>query len=127
VVATEVKQLAARTEDATRGITETLRELEQRTGRAVQAIGVISEVIGKIERGQRIVNDTVRQQAEATDGVGRSVEEARKVVALIAAESRRLEGSTDDTVHEAEETDEAARQLIDAAAHIREITRHFDC
>ncbi|MDJ0391226.1 HAMP domain-containing methyl-accepting chemotaxis protein [Roseomonas sp. E05] len=76
VVASEVKQLAAQTARATEEIAAQISAMQQETGRTVQAIGAIAEIIADLDRAMGQVAGATEQQAQATQEIGRAVAEA---------------------------------------------------
>ncbi|HEX8630733.1 MAG TPA: methyl-accepting chemotaxis protein [Catenuloplanes sp.] len=76
VVASEVKELAQETGRATEDISRRVQAIQADTGNAVDAIGHIAEIIGRISDYQLTISTAVEQQAATTAEMSRNVTEA---------------------------------------------------
>jgi methyl-accepting chemotaxis protein len=76
VVASEVKSLATQTAKATEEISAQIRSIQEATRGAVDAIGTINGVIGRISEIATTVASAVEEQDATTRGIARNVQEA---------------------------------------------------
>jgi methyl-accepting chemotaxis protein len=90
VVASEVKDLAAQTSQATGSITEAIAAVQADTDRAVEAIRQIGEVIRTIEERQRTMADAIAGSAATADGVLTSSRLAADASAEVASGIQQL-------------------------------------
>jgi methyl-accepting chemotaxis protein len=104
VVASEVKDLAKATGDATSDVAQQVAAIQHGTGDAVASIERITEVVGAISEGQVTIASAVEQQNATTNEISRSA-------------SRTAEGAHD--------TLEAASELARMAAELQELVGHF--
>lgn len=105
VVASEVKNLAGQTEKATEDIRTQIEAIQSRTEDAVDAIDVITTVIGKINETSGSIASAVEQQGAATQNIAQSVEEA-------AAGTSQVTNSIDEVSQAATQTGAAANQVL---------------
>jgi methyl-accepting chemotaxis protein len=117
VVATEVKELAQGTARATEDIARRVEAIQKDTTGAVEAIGRISAVIGRISEFQTTIASAVEEQTATTGETNRNVSDASTGVQEIAtnitgvADSARL---TSQGVQDAQQTSvELARMSSD--------------
>lgn len=85
VVANEVKDLAQETAKATEDIARRISAIQGDTAGAVDAIGHISEVIGRISDYQTTIASAVEEQTATTQEISRSITEAAAGSGEIAA------------------------------------------
>jgi methyl-accepting chemotaxis protein len=78
VVASAVKQLAKETARATEDVGRKVSAIQAHTKSAVEAIGTISEIVGRISDLQNAIASAVEEQATTTQEIGRGVGEAAK-------------------------------------------------
>jgi len=78
VVASEVKNLATQTAKATEEIGSQISAMQQETTDAVDALGGITDTIGRIDEIAASVASAVEQQSAATQEITRNVEEASR-------------------------------------------------
>ncbi len=76
VVANEVKDLAQETAKATEDISKRIEAIQADTSGAVEAIGQISDIIGRIDDYQTTIASAVEEQTATTNEMSRSVAEA---------------------------------------------------
>lgn len=84
VVAAEVKNLAAQTAKATDEIQSQIGAIQDETGRAVAAIGKITNTIAHISDIATSVASSVEQQGAATDEIARNVVQASTGTEVVA-------------------------------------------
>lgn len=105
VVASEVKNLAGQTEKATEDIRTQIEAIQSRTEDAVEAIDVITGVIGQINDTSASIASAVEEQGAATQDIARSVEEA-------AAGTNQVSSNIDEVSQAATQTGAAANQVL---------------
>ncbi len=125
VVANEVKELASETGRATDDITVKISETREDIGRAVSAIGEITETIGRINEIQASISSSIDQQREATQEIGRSMSEAARGSSEIASSVTGLTELSDLTSGGANDTREAAGSVSNAADQLKQIVGNF--
>ncbi|NOY82765.1 MAG: hypothetical protein GXP31_17340 [Kiritimatiellaeota bacterium] len=127
VVANEVKELAKQTASATEDITERIRNIQQKTTRAVAAIHDITGVINKLDELQKAIAGMVQQQEQATQEISRNVTEAAAGVEQVsrsASESAAGTGQVSKVISEiATGANEVARNISEAATSVTDFTR----
>jgi methyl-accepting chemotaxis protein len=111
VVASEVKNLANQTANATGEIDAQIREIQSTTQRAVDSIVAISGTIAEISRISTAIASAVEQQGAATSEIARNVQQAAAGTAEV---SRNVTGVTT----AANETGTAASGVLGAAAEL---------
>ena len=92
VVANEVKDLAQETAKATEDISKRIEAIQADTSGAVEAIGQISDIIGRIDDYQTTIASAVEEQTATTNEMSRSVAEAATGSTEIAANITELVG-----------------------------------
>jgi methyl-accepting chemotaxis protein len=76
VVASEVKNLANQTEQATTSVTEQIRTIQQRTQAVVESVESIHSVVNDLNEISTAVASTAEQQTVATTEINRNITEA---------------------------------------------------
>ena len=76
VVASEVKELANQTEQATTSVTEQIRTIQQRTQAVVDSVQDIHSVVNDVNEISTAVASTAEQQNVATSEINRNITEA---------------------------------------------------
>ena len=76
VVASEVKNLANQTEQATTSVTEQIRTIQQRTQAVVESVQGIHSVVNDLNEISTAVASTAEQQTVATNEINRNITEA---------------------------------------------------
>ena len=125
VVASEVKSLAVQTAKATEDISSQILEVQNSTGKAVDAIGRISSLMQEIDDYTSAVADSVRQQSDATGEISKNVESAADGAKLIVAVLSELAGATTETQQSAQIVRTASESVDDAAANLRKEVESF--
>jgi hypothetical protein len=90
VVASEVKQLAEKTAEATGDVTATMREIESGSQRAASSMNSVSETIIGMSERQHSIAAAVEQQTLTTQAVARSISEAADQTTVLAANIKSL-------------------------------------
>jgi len=125
VVASEVKSLAVQTAKATEDISSQIMEVQNSTGKAVDAIGRISSLMQEIDDYTTAVADSVRQQSDATAEISKNVESAADGTKLIVTVLSELAGATAETQQSAQIVLTASESVDDAAANLRKEVESF--
>jgi len=125
VVASEVKSLAVQTAKATEDISSQILEVQNSTGKAVDAIGRISSLMQEIDDYTTAVADSVRQQSDATAEISKNVESAADGAKLIVTVLSELAGATTETQQSAQIVLTASESVDDAAANLRSEVESF--
>ncbi len=113
VVASEVKNLASQTAKATNEIDTQIADIQKATQGAVSAITEISSTIGQIDEIASGIAAAVEEQGTATQEIARNVEQA-------AAGTKDVSTNITSVSDAAEETGQAAGQIISAAGQMSE-------
>jgi methyl-accepting chemotaxis protein len=113
VVASEVKELAQETAKATEDITARVQAIQDDTEGAVQAIGEISSIIGRINDSQSTIAAAVEEQTATTTEMNRNVAAAAMSAQQIAENIDAVATATGSTT----------RAMSDAQAAIDEVAR----
>ncbi|PTB84686.1 methyl-accepting chemotaxis protein, partial [Pseudidiomarina aestuarii] len=114
VVAAEVKNLANQTARATSEISEQILAIQEETGKTVQSMDDISNVISRITDITNTISDAVREQADATGEIAQNVEQAAIGTQEVSSNIERVS----DTVAE---TDQAAHQVLNVAEELGQL------
>jgi len=125
VVAAQVKALAAETEEATVGITETIALIQRDSALAARAITRIGEIIVAIDKLQLSIADSVRQQTATTSEIARTVAGAADGTVGISSTMAGVAESADSTTGGASDTERAAEQLAQTAAELQTLISRF--
>jgi methyl-accepting chemotaxis protein len=111
VVASEVKNLASQTAQATQDITGQISSMQEATGGAVDAVASITETIGQISDISAAIASSVEQQGAATSEISRNAQEA--------AEGSEGVGNNVNMVSErAKQTGESAQSVLEASSEL---------
>lgn len=110
VVATEVKSLASQTAKATEEISEQVAAVQAETGRAVDAIQKVTDVISRVQSINTQIAASVEQQDAATREIARTVQQAVTV-------SRDMNRTLDTVVTGMSETASLA-QTVEGSANV---------
>ncbi len=114
VVASEVKDLAQETATATEDITRRIAALQSDTTGAVQAIGRVTDVIGRVSGFQTTIARAVELQGSTTAGMSGSIGQAATGAAQIADTMTAVAGRR----KEAQETVLRAKELTARLDHL---------
>ncbi len=113
IVASEVKNLATQTAEATAEIQHQVNAIQAETGSAVEAIRRIVATIDGMSRITAIVASAVEEQGAATQEIARSVQDA-------AAGTNAVSETIGNVTLAARDTGDAAEGLMSAAAALSE-------
>ena len=119
VVASEVKSLAVQTEKATEDISRQILEVQNSTGKAVTAIGQITNRMREIDSYASAVAASVQQQNAATGEISHNVAGAADGAKLIVTVLREVADATIESQQSARTVLAASESVENAAANLR--------
>jgi methyl-accepting chemotaxis protein len=119
VVASEVKSLAVQTAKATEDISSQILEVQNSTGKAVEAIGQIAHRMGEINDHTSSVAASVQQQNAATREISQNVASAAEGAKMIVTVLNEVAGATTKTQQSAQTVLTASELVEEAAANLR--------
>ena len=125
VVASEVKSLAVQTAKATEDISSQIIEVQNSTGKAVEAIGRISQRMAEINNYTSAVAAAVQQQNAATSEISQNVTSAAGGATLIVTVLSEVAAATTETQHSAQTVLAASESVEKAAANLRSEVEGF--
>jgi methyl-accepting chemotaxis protein len=125
VVANEVKELAKQTAKATEDISQRIASIQTDTKRAVEAIGTISGIIGKVNDISATIAIAVEEQSATTSEMSRNVTEAAKGSGEIARNIGGVARAAQSTSSGANDSQKAAQQLAVMSTQLQELVGQF--
>lgn len=123
VVADEVKQLARRTEEATRQIGAQIGSIQTDTHQAVQGIGEISRVISQVDSLASTIAAAVEEQTVTTNEITANVQVAADGSARISQSLAVVAQAARETSESAEETRSLASTIAGDAGELNDLIR----
>ena len=118
VVASEVKSLAVQTAKATEDVSSQIQEVQNSTGKAVEAIGRIAHRMGEINNHTSAVAASVQQQSAATSEISQYVASAADGAKIIVTVLNEVTGATSKTQQSAQTVLTASETVEDAAVDL---------
>ncbi|WP_067473408.1 methyl-accepting chemotaxis protein [Actinomadura hibisca] len=125
VVAGEVKDLAQETAKATEDISRRVDTIQNDTAAAMEAIGRISAITGRINDYQATIAAAVEEQTATTAEMNRNVTEAATTSSDIAANISGVAEASAATTTGAEQSRQAAVELADMSRSLRDLVDRF--
>ena len=125
VVANEVKDLAQETAKATEDISKRILAIQADTSGAVEAIGLISDIIGRIDDYQTTIASAVEEQTATTNEMSRSGAEAATGSTEIAANITGVAQAAASTTDGVGESQRAAVELARMSGALTELVGRF--
>jgi len=125
VVASEVKNLANQTAKATEEITANIASMQGETGKAVEAIKSIGDVIGNISTVSEGISSSVTQQASATQEIAKNIQQVSVTTAEVSDNIALVTRDAEDSLHGVEEIANAANDLSLQSEKLRFEVDHF--
>ncbi len=119
VVASEVKSLAVQTAKATEDISNQILDMQNSTGKAVEAIGRIANRMRDIDNHTSAVAESVQQQNVATGEILQNVASAADSAKLIVAVLSEVASATTETQHSSQIVLTASESVHDAVDKLR--------
>ncbi len=125
VVAHEVKELAQQTGSATGDVSRRVDGIRGEMVHVVDALGKISEVIGKIHETQTAIAGAVEEQTATTAEMSRSIAEVAAGSSVIADSVSAFAEQAKHTSAGATQTEQSAGEFARVATELREIIARF--
>jgi len=125
VVASEVKNLAGQTARATEEISQQISDMQGASGNAVEAIGGIGTTIGDISSIANAIASAVEEQGAATQEIARNIQEAARGTGEVSSNIDSVNHAASDTGTTASQILEAAQNLSQHAAALRDQVQKF--
>ncbi|MGC9669096.1 methyl-accepting chemotaxis protein [Planosporangium sp. 12N6] len=125
VVASEVKDLAQETARATEDIARRIHVIQGDAGHAVEAIGRIGDVIGRINDYSTMIASAVEEQSATTSEMVRNVAEASTGAADIAGNITGVATAAQSTNTGIAETNRAAADLARMGSELQQLVGRF--
>jgi len=125
VVAGEVKELAQQTARATEEIGTRIEAIQADSHAAVEAIGGIGQVVGRINDLQTTIASAVEEQTATTNEIGRTISEVAGGSKSIAVSITGVAEAAAQTTGDAATTQQTAEELTRTTTELREIVAGF--
>lgn len=125
VVANEVKELAKETAAATEDISKKIEAIQGDSRGAVNAIGEITEIIGRINEIQNTIATAVDEQTATTTEITRNVAEAARGATDISENIGKVAQAAGSTTQVIGKSVESTRELADLAEELQTIVSRF--
>ncbi|MEM9588944.1 MAG: methyl-accepting chemotaxis protein [Planctomycetota bacterium] len=139
VVATEVKQLAKQTADATEDIRKRIETMQASTSETVDSIGEISGVIERVNELNGMIASAVEEQsittrqiaehigntAKSSDVVARGVSESAQATREITENISEVDDVLQETAANAEQSKMSSEQLMQLADEMMSLVQQF--
>ncbi|MGV6876139.1 protoglobin domain-containing protein [Pseudochelatococcus sp. B33] len=125
VVATEVKSLAAQTEQATAEIAGRIAEIQQAASDTAASITSVGATIGEISAIAGAVAASVQQQLAATADISRSIQQAADETARIAANMNQVIEASDHARRAGVEVETVSERLAGDAHNLAQEAETF--
>lgn len=125
VVASEVKDLAKDTSDATEDIGRKMQVIQSDTAAVVSAIGEIAEIINDINDLQSSIASAVEEQSATTNEIGRIASEAAQGSSDAARHIRSVVEAADSSGEKVEATRLATARLGEVAHELSQLVAQF--
>lgn len=125
VVASEVKDLANQTAQATEDISKKIQDIQSKTKLSVDAIGEITLIIHQIDDISNTIASSVEEQTATTAEIGHNVSQAAKGSGDIANNISGVAQAAQSTAEGATETQKASGELSRMALELEKIVSRF--
>ena len=125
MVATEVKNLAEQTNEATQQIGRRVEELRTTAASAADAVDRIATTIHLVDQAQSAIVAAVTQQAALTEGMGGDVHDLARDAAAMAEGSTLLGEATQAARLTAGDSQAAANRLSLVAERLQQVVGEF--
>ncbi|QEG01735.1 Methyl-accepting chemotaxis protein McpS [Stieleria maiorica] len=119
VVANEVKELAKETSRATKHIIGRIEAIQSDTQEAVNAIGLVSEIIREIDESQNVIAGAVEEQTAMTSEISRNISDVAsgsyeivKSITMVAETAQSTTSGSDATLVTAASIERLAADLM---------------
>jgi methyl-accepting chemotaxis protein len=125
VVANEVKELAKQTAKATEDISQRIAAIQTDAKSAVEAIKMISEIIGQVNNISTTIATAVEEQSATTSEMSRNVSQAAKGSGEVARNITGVAHAAQSTTSGATESQKAAQQLAKMSTDLQALVAQF--
>ncbi|MEX2291024.1 MAG: methyl-accepting chemotaxis protein [Mycobacteriales bacterium] len=125
VVANEVKDLAQETAKATEDIGRRVEAIQSDTRAAVEAIGEVSAIIGRINDFQTTIASAVEEQTATTNEMSRNIAEAATGSTEIASNISGVASAAQTTSSGVTQSQAAANELARLATELQQLVNQF--
>ena len=127
VVAQEVKELAKKTTEATADVGRRIGAIQSDSKAAAAAFRQIDEVMGRVNDIANSIASAVEEQSVTTREIVSNVHQAATGSSTVAASIVSMSQAASGTSRSAENTDTAAGELTQMAAHLQSLVSGFKC
>lgn len=125
VVAAEVKLLANQTAQATRDITTEIRQIQECSGQAVQAINHVGGTIQTISSIAKAIDQEVEQQRQATQEIARNAQETAQKTSDVSRSIATVRNASEKTGQVSEQVLNSAGVLAEQSGQLSEDVGSF--
>jgi methyl-accepting chemotaxis protein len=125
VVANEVKELAKKTAEATKDISQKIETIQDDTLEATKAIHEISTIITKVNDFQATIASAVEEQTATTNEMSRSIADAATGSSEIARNIAGVADAAKDTSSGANDSQKEATELASMASELQTLVGDF--
>ncbi|MGA2419945.1 MAG: methyl-accepting chemotaxis protein [Candidatus Acidiferrum sp.] len=125
VVANEVKELAAKTAQATEGISHRIAAIQEGTSDAVTAIAAIGSIIGQINDIASTIAAAVEEQNATTVEISRNIDEAARVSETITQNISGVAQAAQGTSHSVGDSQKSVIELAKMSSELHELVGQF--
>jgi methyl-accepting chemotaxis protein len=125
VVANEVKALAKQTAKATEDISQRIRNIQENTQGAVDAIETIGTVINEINRIAGTIAAAVEEQDATTNEMSRNVAEAARASEEITRNISGVAQAAQSTSQGVDDSQQSVKELAERSTQLRELVGQF--
>jgi methyl-accepting chemotaxis protein len=125
VVASEVKELARQTASATGDIRRRIEGIQHSSGKAVQSIGEISDVVKQVNELSQTIASAVEEQSITTKEIGRNMAQSSTAAETVARGVAESATATQEITRSIVGVDQAAKQAAAGAAQTQTAGRNL--
>ena len=125
VVASEVKSLATQTSGATAEINATVTEVQNQTGKSVNAVNDIAKIIDSLDEISTAIAAATEEQSSATVEISRNIQEASKGTAEVTQNIIKVNNNATETLSSAEKLIGAATEMDEQTIHLKKQSEKF--
>ncbi|MGQ9650153.1 MAG: methyl-accepting chemotaxis protein [Phycisphaerae bacterium] len=123
VVATEVKELAKQTAEATEDIRRRIEGIQSSTGKTVESIGQISGVIAKVNEVSRTIASAVEEQSITMKEIASNISQTAMAAGNVSASATQSAAAIREITENIAGVDLAAKETAEGAAYIHSGTQ----
>ncbi len=115
VVANEVKELAKQTAEATEDIARRIQAIQGSASEAVQAIGEISDVIGKVNESASVIKTAVEEQTSTAQEIAHNVSQVASASEVVSANVKESAVAGQEITQNITGVDQSAKKISETA------------